>query len=575
MADPTEPAIVVRGFGFRHAGADRPALDGVTLAIAQGEYVGVLGAAGAGASTLLASLDGVVPQLVRGEARGSVRVLGRDPGRVPVHDMARHVGLVLDDPGLAAAQPTVADEVAFGLENLGVPRAGMDRRIADALAAVGLAGTEARVPSTLSGGELQRLAIAGALVTRPAVLALDEPSANLDPAGRRAVQAAIRRLNRERGVTVVVADQDPEGVACDATRVVVLEAGRVVADGPPEMVLGSPSELARRGTRSTDAAVLAERLGVPRPVPTSVEGVASLLALRDRRSGAGADDGGARPGPLRVEVRDVTFGYPGSTAPALDRVSLDVAQGEVVGLAGANGSGKSTLARLLNGLLRPARGRILVDGLDTAEHDSRSLAARVGLVFQDPTHQLLAATVAEELALGPRAMGLGRAAAGERAREVAAALGLGDLLARHPLRLGRAERKLVALGAVLAARPSVLVLDEPTTGTDPRLAAAIEAQIRRAVGEGSAVLVASHDMALLGRVANRLVVLQMGRVAGDGPSRDVFGDAALLARAGLEAPGAARVALAVAARGPSPWPPVSLDEAAAALWRPGPAADRP
>ena len=576
MTQPGDPVIALGDLGFRHVAAGRPALAGVTLKVREGEYVAVLGAVGAGVTTLLTALNGVVPQLVRGEATGSIAVLGRDPRVVPVREWARHVGMVFDDPTLAATQATVADEVAFGLENLGVPPSEMDLRISTALVAVGLAGFEPRVPTTLSGGELQRLAIACAIVTGPSILVLDEPSANLDPAGRRAVFGILRRLNRDQGVTVVAADDAVDLLAADATRVVVLHEGGVVADGVPDEVLGSPSALARVGVRSTDAATLAEALGVATPVPTSVENVARCLAPRGRgTAGRGPGAGelpatglglGPRSGasPL-VDVRDVEFRYPGAASPAVTGVTLAVAAGEVVGIVGANGSGKTTLGRLVNGLLRPARGRVSVDGLDTAAHPVRTLAAHVGSVFQDAAHQLFASTVADELALGPRAIGMSQARIGERVREVAEALELGDVLDQHPLRLGRVERKLVALGAVLTMTPRVLVLDEPTTGADARHAAIVEAQIRSASASGCAVLVASHDMAFLGRVAGRLVVMDAGRVGVDAPSRRVFADAPLLAVAGLEAPSVTRVALALGGRGPDPWPPVSLEEALGCL----------
>lgn len=569
MTAPREPIVALVAFGFRHVTAHVPALGDITLEIRAGEYLGVLGATGAGVTTLLTALDGVVPQLVRGETSGSIRVLGRDPRLVPVPQQAREVGLVFDDPELASTQASVADEVAFGLENLGAPRSEMDARIAAALTSVGLAGLEARDPATLSGGELQRLAIACALATGPSLLVLDEPSANLDPAGRRALSGVLRRLNREHGVTMVVADQDPEGIAADATRVVVLEGGRLVADGEPAAVLGAPVALRRHGVRTTEAAALAEALGLAAPVPLSVAALSKRVALRPAANvepSAGVRAPSARAdGDVLVDIRDVTFRYPGAALPAVAGVTLAVAPGEVVGIVGANGSGKTTLARLVNGLLRPGSGRIVVDGLDTSAHRVQRLAAHVGSVFQEPARQLLAATVADELALGPRALGWSEARIGERVRELTQLLELEDLLGRHPLRLGRAERKLVALGAVLAMRPRVLILDEPTTGADLRLAGIIEARVRDAAEEGSAVLVASHDMAFLGRLATRLIVMDAGRVCADAPTRQVFADAPLLATAGLEPPGATRVALAVASRGPEPWPPVSIAEAARVL----------
>lgn len=568
--DPAPAAVSLRKFSFRHVAADRLALDGVTLEVGRGEFVGVLGATGAGVSTLLTALDGVVPQLVHGEAGGSIRVDGLDPLTVPVREMARRVGLVFDDPELAASQPTVADEVAFGLENLGLARSQMEPRITEALGVVGLAGLADRDPATLSGGELQRLAIASAVAAGPAILVLDEPSANLDPAGRRAVYGILHRLNRERGITILVADRDVELIAASATRVVVLDGGRVVGDGTPTAVLGDPAALARHAIRSTEVAEIATSLGVPAPAPLAVDGALGWLRLR----GGATPASGPRPRPADVgsvvplvDLQDVTFRYPGAARPAVAGVTLAVRPGEVVGFVGPNGGGKTTLGRLVNGLLRPQRGRVVVDGLDTAGYPVRTLARHVASVFQEPAHQLFAPTVAEELSLGPRALGVAEAQVGERVRELAGLLGLEDVLGRHPLRLGRAERKVVALAAVLAMRPRVLILDEPTTGHDSRLAELVADRIRASAGDGTAVLVASHDMSLLAGVADRLVVMDGGRVIADAPPRLVFSDAALLARAGLEAPQATRLAMAVAVRGAGAeaWPPITVAEAVAAL----------
>ena len=572
--EPAPVAVSLRGFSFRHVAADRLALDGVTLEVMRGEFVGVLGATGAGVSTLLTALDGVIPQLVHGEASGSIRVDGLDPLTVPVREMARRVGLVFDDPELAASQATVADEVAFGLENLGVPPGEMDPRIIEALEVVGLAGFADRTPATLSGGELQRLAIASAIAAGPAILVLDEPSANLDPAGRRAVYGILHRLNRERGITVLVADRDMELIAVSATRVVVLDAGRVVGDGTPAAVLGDPAALARHAIGSTEAAEIASSLGVPAPAPLTVDAAAALFRLRGRAEPAS----GSAPGPpTSARPRrwwtsrtspSATRAPTGTPSPASRWPSTPARwSGSSVPTAAARRpwGGWST------GCCGRERGRVVVDGLDTARHPVRSLARHVASVFQEPAHQLFAATVAEELSLGPRAMGVPEAQVAERVRELAGLLGLDEVLGRHPLRLGRAERKVVALGAVLAMRPRVLILDEPTTGHDRRLAELVAERIRASAGEGTAVLVASHDMSFLAGVADRLVVMDQGRVVADAPPRLVFSDAVLLGRAGLEAPQAARLAIAVAAGGADaePWPPITVAEAVAALARRG------
>ncbi len=243
-----------------------------------------------------------------------------------------------------------------------------------------------------------------------------------------------------------------------------------------------------------------------------------------------------------VEVQDATYAYDRSGPPAVDRVRLAVARGEVVGLAGANGSGKSTLARLLDGLLRPTSGRVVVDGLDTARHPVTRLAAHVGLAFQDPGHQLFARTVAEELAFGPRNLGLAEDVVRARVDEAAGRLGLGDVLDRHPRHLGPGPRKLVSIAAVLSMAPPILVLDEPTTGQDHRTSAVIAGLIGSLRDGGTTIVCISHDLALLAEVAGRIVVLERGRVLADAPPGDLFADEATMAAAGLVPPQVVRLA---------------------------------
>jgi energy-coupling factor transport system ATP-binding protein len=558
-----DPVITIHGLSFRHAMAERRTLDGIDLAIERGSYVAVLGAAGAGVSTLLMALDGVVPQLVTGDLQGSLLVDGLDPVTVPVREMAGRVGIVFDDPELAAGQPTVAEEVAFGLENLAVPEVAMPAQVAAALDAVGLTGFEPRSPATLSGGERQRLALAAVLAMEPAILVLDEPSSNLDPAGRRAMFDVVRRLHRERGITVIVADPDVESLARDATRVVVLDNGQVVADGAPGAVLADVAALRRWGVRVPQVADVSARLGISL-APVGVDAAAARLEIVPGPRSA-VPTAPASTGEPVLDVREVTFRYPGAARPAVVDVSFRVRPGEIIGVAGANGGGKTTLARLLIGLVRPGAGAVVVAGVDIARRPVREVARSVGLVFQDPGHQLFATSVGAELALGPRALGLSEAQVGERVREVARVLDLEDVLGAHPFRLGRSMRKLVALGAVLAMRPRVLVLDEPAAGGDPRVASLVADRLRAVAEEGTAIIVTSHDMTLLASTAGRMLVIAGGTLLADAPPREVFADGALLARAGLEAPQVTRLALGLAATGPQPWPPITVVEAAAVL----------
>lgn len=281
-----------------------------------------------------------------------------------------------------------------------------------------------------------------------------------------------------------------------------------------------------------------------------------------------APDGEAVTAPA-VVVDGVTYRYPGAARPAVDGVTLAVAAGGVLGVAGENGCGKTTLARLLHGLLRPDAGSVMLDGLDTARVPVRTLADRVGSVFQNPNHQLFARTVAEELAIGPRALGLPPEEVRARAAAVVEDFGLGPLLDRHPFRIGRAQRKLVAFAAVLAMRPRILVIDEPTTAQDLRGSTLVADRIRLEAAGGTTIVLFSHDMPLLAAVADRLVVMARGALIADATPREVFADAALLDRARLEPPQVAQLAARLGSGGRSPWPPITVEEAVAAWRRPG------
>jgi energy-coupling factor transporter ATP-binding protein EcfA2 len=274
------PIISIADLTVTYAGADRPTLDGVDLEIRPGEYIGVIGLNGSGKSTLGLCLNGVVPHARPADVSGRIAVAGSDPRTQPVHDNARVVGIVFDNPEFQLSQLTVEEEVAFGLENLGVEPSEMPARINEALASVGLEGLGSRSPFALSGGQQQRLALASVLVMRPSVLFLDEPTSNLDPVGKTDVLAIVDRLHREHGMTVVVADHEVEALAEHADRIVVLDAGRVVMDGPPTEVLGRVEDLAARGLRVPQVTRFAHALrpaihDLPVTVPAAVAWLAA------------------------------------------------------------------------------------------------------------------------------------------------------------------------------------------------------------------------------------------------------------------------------------------------------------
>ena len=548
--------IDVRGLTCRYPGAGRPALDAVDLDVPAGSLVLLMGATGAGKSTLAGCLARIVPCFVPAEVAGEVRIDGASVDGRNVGELAGTIGMVFQDFEAQVFSTDVVQEVAFGLEHTGVPAADMPARVTAALAAVGLAGFEGRDPTTLSGGEKQRLAIAGLLAMRPRVLVLDEPTTDLDPIGRTDILRVLAAL-RADGIAVLLIEHDLAAAAV-ADRVVLLDAGRVRAAGAPADVLADPARATAAGVRPPDAARLFATLGLPDP-PLDPE----VAAERLRAAGfvAAPDAAPAAPSdgaPLLVLER-VGHRYPDGRQALVD-ASLTLRRGEMVAIVGRNGSGKTTLARHLNGLLRPTSGRVLLDGADLAGRALERIAERVGYVFQDPDHQLFAASVVEEVAFGPHNLGLRPAEVAARVDEALAAVGLAARDA-DPFLLDKGARQRLAVAAVLALRPEVLVLDEPTTGLDWPEQQRMLAMLSGLHAAGRTIVLVTHTPWVIAEHAERVLLLAEGRLRYDGPVRDFFADPALVALASFRAPDVTRVGAALGCT------PLSVDELARWLRR--------
>ncbi len=529
-------------------------LRGVNLAVHPGEFVALLGRVGAGKTTLCLALNGLAPHVTGGVFRGDVTVAGQNTKQHPVAELARTVGLVFQDAEAQLTQMRVEDEVAFGPENLGLPVDEIAARVSWALAAVGLTEHRDRSPHRLSGGEKQRVAIAAMLAMRPQVLVLDEPTANLDPAGKSGVFNALLRLARERQVAIVIATQEVERAARYADRIAVLHAGRIALDGPPHAVFRAASQLADWGLSVPEMVELGERLGLPAGARAGMSGAYRALRRQllagstDPQIGRSlnptevtADLGIGVPGAPAIVVENASFAYPDGAA-ALRGVSLTVAHGEFLALVGPNGSGKTTLAKHLNGLLKPSGGHVRVDGRDTRQLRVAELARTVGYVFQNPDHQIFASTVEEEIAFGLRLQGLAPARVTERVAAAVEQFGLTEHRGLPPAVLGSGERRLVALASVMAMQPDILILDEPTGGLDRRSRQELLAAVSAYHRAGHTVVLIAHDMRLVAEHATRAAVMLDGRVLFDGPPAELFARRAVLRQARLAAPPVVRLA---------------------------------
>jgi energy-coupling factor transport system ATP-binding protein len=513
---PPPPVVQLQAVSFWYPGArdSQPALAELNLSLCAGELAVVCGPSGSGKSTLLRLCIGLVPQFSGGRLAGEISVVGRDPAEVaPRHMAAAGVGLLFQNPVEGFVAERVFDEVAFGPENLGLPAIEVAQRVAAALASVGLTSFDRRRLRELSSGEQQRVALAGVLALRPRLLVLDEPTAHLDESAAETVLGLVSDLRAELGLTVLLAEHRLGIAARLASRLLVLEAGRLVADGLPRVVLGDAS-LPGRGVPVPRATQAALAVGLAPPLPVNASELAPRLKVRQS---APVDD--ARPfTPLRQPTllfEGVCFTYPGAARRAVNDVSLCVSAGEVVALVGPSGAGKSTLARLALGLLRPDRGRVVLAGASTRTTRFSTLAGLGGLVLQNPLHQLLTERVEDELWLGVRDLSPNEAR--QRVDTLLATLDLEPLRRRHPLLLSEGQRRRVALASVLVREPRVLVLDEPTLGQDERQRAALVDLVRHLAGQARSLLVITHDREFTNDACDRVLLLEAGRLRADVP----------------------------------------------------------
>ncbi|MEN0070116.1 MAG: ABC transporter ATP-binding protein [Propionicimonas sp.] len=558
-------SLDVVGLGYRYPRGESDVLQGVDLSFPAGSFTVVMGQTGAGKSTLLMTLNGVIPHLKEGRLAGRVLLDGTDLAGFRVQTITEYVGLVLQDPESQLLGRTVAEDVAFGPRNYLVPRGEVTRRVADGLASVGLTGFEHRETAGLSGGEKQRVAIAGILALRPRVLCLDEPTSELDPHGRDELYATVDALRQDRETTIIAVEHASSDVVHRADHLVVLAGGRVVWQGRPGDFFRDPALVAAHGVKPLPVGVIggalaAAGLDEAAAVPLSVDAAEALV----RRLAAGrplpappASPAGPRPGSeAAVELRDVSYTYPGGHR-GLTGVSLRIDRGEFVALVGRNGAGKTTLAKHLNGLLRPTGGTVVVGGRDAATLAPWELARQVGYVFQNPDHQVFCPTVAAEVRYGLKLAGLATAEIEARVDEALGFTGLAAVRDEHPFSLGKGERQRLAVASILALRPGILVVDEPTTGQDWAGVQAMMTLVDRLNAGGTTIVMVTHDLDVVAHHARRVVVLGDGGVLADGPTPEVLGSADILAAAAVTTTQPAELSLRL-------WPeaPPLLDEAA-------------
>lgn len=519
--------IRLREFSFSYNGADRPALNRITLTIKDGQFVLITGASGGGKSTLCRVFNGLVPHFYGGRISGQAEVQGLDILATPPKELATKVGMVFQDPENQLVTTDVEREIAFGLENLGYPKNLIARRIEEALDTAGIANLRFARNNELSGGEKQKVAIASVLALHPEILVLDEPTSELDPQSAEEVLRLLERLNDELGLTVILIEQRLDRVVHLVDRLLVMGGGQIIADGTPREVTGGDTEGLGIGLppvirlmRKLQGKELALN-GLPLTVKDA------RLQLQKALKGVKTAEfaGGVERAGTVLNVDKLWFSY-GERA-VLRNINLDIERGGFIGIMGRNASGKTTLVKQFNGLLRPTRGKVRLEGVDTRQNTVAELSRRVGYVFQNPNDHLFADSVEDEIAFSLRNRGAEEAEITKAVAEMLNEFELTRYRKSYPRNLSGGEKQRVALASVLAGQPEIIVLDEPTRGMDYVLKKKLIDYLDDYRRRGNTVIMVSHDVETIAECAQRVVLLSEGRVVVEGSKREVLAKALL------------------------------------------------
>ncbi|MDV3295724.1 MAG: ATP-binding cassette domain-containing protein [Brachybacterium paraconglomeratum] len=534
-----DPVIRVKDLSFRYPGTDRDTLRNVDLTVERGDFVAVVGGNGSAKTTLCKTFNGLVPHYWNGDFAGSVHVDGVDTWDSSVAELSSRVGYVYQDFQNQLVRPTVRDEVAFGPLNFG--HADYRERTDEALEHLGIAHLRDQFVWQLSGGQSHLVALAAVLALRPEVIVVDEPVAELDPSRAREIYLRLRELNERDGITVITIEHHAEFIAEFARSVVLMADGAPVWHLPVQEAMDRHEDLAAHGVPAPDAVALSAAAGA-RPVALDVPSAAAALRPVVRERSTGERPTGAAE--IVATLRGVRHGYrsvAGGLSTVLDDLDLDLRAGERIALVGTNGAGKTTLMKLLTGLIVPRAGTVTVDGIDTRTRSAAKMADHVSYLYQHPQQMFLKDTVREDIALFPRGRKVPDAEA--IVERIIQEVGLSALADRDGRSLSGGQQRRATLGIGLAMRPSLLLLDEPTSSLDIRSRDDVTAMLAALAETVRCAVVATHDMELVATWASRVLVLDQGKVLADVTPRELFSRPELTARTRLVPPQAARIAL--------------------------------
>lgn len=511
-------------FSFNYPDCAKPSLDKINVRISEGEFLVITGPSGGGKSTFLRSINGLIPNFYGGRISGTVLVNGRNASETPTKEMSETVGMVFQDPENQLISNDVEREIAFGMENLCFSKELMRKRIEEALDAVNITRLRNRTTSELSGGQKQKVAIASALATHPDILLLDEPTSELDPRSAESVLNVIEKINDELGLTILLVEHRLERVIHHVDRMLMIDHGKLIYDGSPRKIKSANVESWKVGLSPVTRLSLhfQERLsnGLPLTVKEARTSLSDILSAPKNK----VNWGRVNPsGKVCLSMDKVYFSYDGEK-DVLKNISFDVYEGDMIALMGKNASGKTTLVKLMNGLVKPRKGKVLLFGKKISDYELSDLIQKVGIVFQDPNLHLFNDTVEEEVAFVLRNLEMKEELIAKKVERILKQFKIDQYRKSYPHDLSGGERQRVALASVLVSEPEMLILDEPTRGMDYFLKKELISYLKE---RAKTVIMVTHDIETAAEFAERVVLVSEGSIISDGNKRDVLSKALL------------------------------------------------
>lgn len=543
-----DPIIKFDNVTYYYPSTSKPAIDGIDLRVSEGEIVLITGPSGAGKSTLCYMLNGIIPSSFGGELQGKVIVNGQNTVEHTIGELAFTAGLLFQDPSGQLISSTVEDEIAFGPENKGLSIEEINNKVNKYINYVNMGQFRNRHPQTLSGGQQQSVAFASILAMEPEIYVLDEPTSNLDPLGSELTLQLVKKIAQESNKTVILVEHKIEKVIDLVDRIIVMDKGKIVYDGLPDEVMSNYEKLVDIGVIPPQitqlTSILKDQRGLNIKVKTNLEeGVEELKKVipkipskidtktidKQFKSFRTFDQ-------VAIEVKDLHFAYV-PEVEVLHGVNLKIYDGEFLSIVGQNGSGKTTIVKHFNGILKPTSGDILVYGENTKEKTISYLSTKVGYCFQNPDHQIFSSRTWDEIAYGPKNLGYDKEKITDIVKTVSKMLGIEDILDENPYNLSKGQRQQIAVASILAMQPNIIIVDEPTTGQDPKQSRNMMELMKLLNREYNKTLVViTHDMNIAAEYSDRLVVMHSGEVLIEGTPREVFAHEELLKKSSLEPP---------------------------------------